>query len=368
MERQSVTVKQKIVIWGISKRICGILENCQTLSAYDVLGFIDNKPEKVDVKWEGKEIFSPEILNEILPDKIVILANAYDAIYKQIINEFPHFEGKVEGPNFFIKQSILKRYENNNEKEITEIIDYIKENDLKIFNYDFCEKYENIQIQLYWDKVYKMYYVLHHDKKLYFSRKINTEEYVRKYYSSILMEQDEKSPHRYLTPDFNIEEGNIVIDAGAAEGYFALEIIDKVKKIYLIEADKDWIEALKITFKDYEDKVVIIKAFLSSYDEGDITCLDTLIKEPIDFLKMDIEGSELDALFGAKEVIKNSPKMKLAACTYHSDYDFLLLETFMKKNKFDYKPSSGYMWFPYTTKQSRVSVQLNRALIKGILK
>ncbi len=51
-------------------------------------------------------------------------------------------------------------------------------------------------------------------------------------------------------------------------------------------------------------------------EEVKLVTLDEDIKENISFLKMDIEGSEINALLGAKEhIIRDHPK--LAICTYH---------------------------------------------------
>lgn len=52
--------------------------------------------------------------------------------------------------------------------------------------------------------------------------------------------------------------------------------------------------------------------------------LDTIVEmlglERVDFIKMDIEGAEVDALLGAEETIKRF-KPKLAICTYHRPTD-----------------------------------------------
>lgn len=51
-------------------------------------------------------------------------------------------------------------------------------------------------------------------------------------------------------------------------------------------------------------------------DEIKIVSLDEDIKEPVTFIKMDVEGFEIPALLGAKNHIRNE-QPKLAICTYH---------------------------------------------------
>lgn len=358
--------KQKIMLWGTGCIADEILIKCQTIGNYEILGCIDSNTEKNGAEFHGFQVYAPEILDTLLPEKIVILTDAYDAIYEQIKRDYPQVLNMVENKYYFYKQSILQRYAKTEDLEIQTIVCHVKKYGLQVFNYDFADQYRNIDINPILDKGKKLYYIVHKGKRMYFSKKFNTKEKVTEYYRFLLMEQDMKSPHRYLTETFCINTGDVVVDAGAAEGNFSLEIIDKVGKLYLIEADNDWIDALNATFESCMDKVVIIKAFISDYDEGKFACLDTLIKEPVNFIKLDIEGNEWYALRGAKELIRRSKKLKIAACTYHQDFDQELIESLMDKFDMVHETSQGYMWFPWTDKQSYVSTRLNRGLVRGM--
>lgn len=52
------------------------------------------------------------------------------------------------------------------------------------------------------------------------------------------------------------------------------------------------------------------------------TSIDRTINEKVDFIKLDIEGAEIEALKGAKDTIKKQ-KPKLAVCVYHKQEDFI---------------------------------------------
>lgn len=61
------------------------------------------------------------------------------------------------------------------------------------------------------------------------------------------------------------------MDAGVCEGNFALRFIDRARKIYLIEADASWMEALERTFALYREKIVFCNKFLSRYVDAAAT-------------------------------------------------------------------------------------------------
>lgn len=141
----------------------------------------------------------------------------------------------------------------------------------------------------------------------------------------------------------------IIINAGACDGRTDLEFLmwggDKVKRIYSFEADKSNVEKCKEFIKEHcDDRVFLIPkgcwhetaklsigggvgtpgSYLEEKGEGeiDVTTIDSVVKdEKVTFIKMDIEGAELNALKGAKNtIVKNRPR--LAICVYHKYEDF----------------------------------------------
>ena len=91
-----------------------------------------------------------------------------------------------------------------------------------------------------------------------------------------------------------------------------------------------------------------------------------MINTPVNFIKMDIEGNEWDALRGSVRLIHKSKNLKMAVCAYHSDFDQKLIEGFMDENDITHTCTKGYMWFPETWRQTYVSTSLNRGIIRGI--
>ncbi len=354
-----------IVIWGTGKIADYVLTGCQTISEYNIIGCIDNDEKKQGKMFRGIPIYSSDFLSECNPDNIVVLTDAYDEIYNQIIERYPDNKDKIQNKNFFFKESLLKRYNDCKDEELNNVISYIKKNGLNIFNYDFSEKYKKLKVDVEFDESVNMFFVVHNGKRMYMSKTYDTKEKVENYYRSILLEQDDKSPHKYLCNGFDVENGDVVVDVGVAEGNFSLDIIDKASKIFMVEADENWIEALKITFKDYNDKVVIVHGFASSYDESKFMTLDSIIDTPVNFIKMDIEGNEWDALQGAKKLIERSDKLKCAICSYHSDFDQTLVENSLDNVGVHHYVSKGYMWFPYVVRQNYISTRLVRGLVLG---
>ena len=72
-------------------------------------------------------------------------------------------------------------------------------------------------------------------------------------------------------------------------------------------------------------------------EEGIVRKLDDVLKnEDVTFIKMDIEGAEMSALRGGRNIIQMQ-KPKLAICIYHSPGDMLDIPVYLKKLVPEYK-------------------------------
>ena len=217
-----------------------------------------------------------------------------------------------------------------------------------ILPYPFVYKYEREKIDVFFDEEKEMFFVIHNSKQLYFGKNFKCESSVEEYYKSLLIEQDGNSPHRYLDSTFDVNEGDVVVDCGAAEGNFSLEIIERVSKIYIIEPDKNWVEALSATFEPWKSKIVLIDKFLTAQDSDISISLSTILnRDVVNFVKMDIEGFE-------RKVIKNTlldlkkANLKLAICTYHKNNDSKIISRYLEKCDYTYSFTKGYMLFIYS--------------------
>lgn len=356
--------RQKVILWGTGNVARQVMDNCETLDNYEILGFIDNNKNIVGDSFYGYKIYSPDILKNENIDIIVILNDRYEEIKTQIHNCYPQYDSKIRHKFYFFLQSLHKRYDDNCSNEIKELLEYANKNGLAFFNYKFTEKYADMPIDCRYDRTNGLYYIIDNGKRMYLSRVYDTEDKVVSYCRSILLEQDPESPHKYLDDDFCVNNNDVIVDAGVAEGNFTLSVIDQISRAYLIEADSNWIEALKYTFSDYKNKIELIPKYATSYNEGKFAKLDTIIQHPVNFIKMDIEGNEWDALNGATELINHCHDLKMAICTYHSDFDYELITNFVKNHGFDYEDSNGYMWFPVKVRQTTISTRFHHTLIR----
>jgi hypothetical protein len=247
-----------------------------------------------------------------------------------------------------LKKEILDYYQNleNITQEEREMIAYLKKHPIAVLLYYFVNDYSLKKIKVHKDNQNGLLYVLHDNKRLYFKRSLSKND-VQAIYYGLQIEQDLRSPHLYLTSDFNIDQGEVMADVGSAEGILALSAIEKVKKVYLFEVNPEWIEALDATFKPWKEKVSIINKFVSNKNDDTHVTLDSIFYEenPLDFIKIDVDGAEKDLLDGADNLLKNRKNLKIALCTYHKQNDAEEFEKLLQEKGFQTEFSKGFMLF-----------------------
>jgi len=221
----------------------------------------------------------------------------------------------------------------------------------------FSSEYASREVNCVYDEISKMYYVIHNAKKLYFPITYSLEKVIA-IYKSLLVEQDIRSPHRYVEK-YTTLRGKNLFDIGSAEGIFTLDAIDYIKHGYLFECDDFWVEALKMTFSPWENKITIIPKYITDKDSENETSLDMFVqKEHITnlFLKMDIEGAELSALKGAETLLKNQNDVQMSICTYHTTKDANAISQYLHSLGYQYSFTEGYLYFQR---------HLNKAVIRA---
>jgi hypothetical protein len=268
-----------------------------------------------------------------------------------------------------LRRKILKHFaslpvnEINNEQ--MDVLKYLEYNPVTTFPYIFSKTYSPENVEVFYDDQNGMKYVLMENKRLYFKKRWS-EKRIKKGYSDLMREQDLISPHRYLTDDFYVGNNDIVADIGAAEGNFSLSIVDKVKRIFIFEYDKEWIEALKVTFAPWKEKVEIVNKRVSDFDDLKHIKFDTFFGNNINinFLKIDVDGAEYQVLKSCTSILEAAGPIKIALCTYHKNNDEKDFTELLSRFGFRISLSNGYM-LHYFDKNLKAPY-LRRGLIRAI--
>lgn len=240
------------------------------------------------------------------------------------------------------------------QKQYKQEIEYIKKlGYVPDFPYPQIKKIGEIESG--YDIKLQLPYVVHYSKKLYFPSHFSVENARSAYLNFVEKENilggnySEKAPHQYQSDKFYVDEDDVLFDIGCAEALFALDVIEKVKKVYLFESNKCWNKPLKATFAPYKDKVVIVNKFVSDSDSRHTVRIDTVLKEENKkdniFLKMDIEGNEKLVINASRDLLAEERNIKIACCTYHCHNDADEIKTFLGSLGYKTDFSDGYILF-----------------------
>lgn len=261
---------------------------------------------------------------------------------------------KIKTIYWLLQQVMTKKYESIKDEAIQGALDYWKTHELSIFNQHLAS-YEDTFDELHMDESCGLPYIIFKtvedkEKRMYYPPGSGWAAPDGKFYiTNILREQLPTSPHLYTKENHNVNDGDVLIDAGVCEGNFALRYVDVCSKIYLFEMDKKWFAPLYHSFKDYWNKVEFIPKAVSDVSGGGGISLDDVISVPVGknvFLKADIEGAEVDALRGAKNFLSTN-KVKASMCSYHRKDDCWRIKSIFEKYGYKTSTSEGYMVFIY---------------------
>lgn len=315
---------------------------------YEITAYIDKDKNKQEKGLEGKSVYAPEQIGNLEWDMILLCTISRE--YQEEMLLYLEAEGiertrivtylNCEGMGL-IRDLIMEKYCDSKEPETKEIMDYIKEHEMSVFNMILDRSGERYQV--YCDSPEEDPYIWIDDKRMYYPKEfldINTTPFLYDIYA----EQSSNSPHLYIPSWKFVSKNSIIVDAGAREGNFALKYVNESKKIYIFECEKKWCRALSKTFSPYRHKVSIHNSFLGNSNNGNMQTLDRVISESIDFLKMDIEGAEINALKGAEKVLGKSHAF-CSICAYHNSDDKIKIENILNSYGYKTSTSSGYMLY-----------------------
>ena len=169
------------------------------------------------------------------------------------------------------------------------------------------------------------------------------------------------SEYEYFLNGFLPKVGDIAIDGGAYDVDTATDFVKQGAQVYAFEMDAAnyqkcvapaekfgfTIENLGLSNQEgdaFYSSGGVGSRKLANYAEGRLIArfidLDSYVDRKnlprVDYIKLDIEGSELDALHGAaKTITRWKPKMSI--CVYHKPEDLWTLPTYIKFLRSDYE-------------------------------
>lgn len=248
------------------------------------------------------------------------------------------------------KRKIIKYLSVSKQEDAVSVAEYLKHHSISVFPYDYKDTYDRDNVIVEKDESCNMFYVKNPILDVYMKPTYTSKFRAQRYYNNILMEQDANSPHCYISPDFYPEKDSVILDIGGAEGYFPIQYLEQVKRVYIFECNPEWLKALEKTYEKYQDKVCIVNKFVADYTDDTHVSLDAfaaehdLLEEKL-FIKIDAEGSEPSIIKGAEQLLRGEQSIKIALCVYHcAEHEAMFRERF---RNWSVHASKGYMLYYY---------------------
>lgn len=320
---------ERVIIWGRSESALNLYFELQSNNKADIVGFTDSFVKKSGEDFAGLPVLTHEEIMK-MGRVVIYIATRTVKYQREILNYVQSLKnaivlcrGLVFGPGQYDVFEMSKKIKTDIQKIQLVKKEFSDEKSISTF-----EKLLNYRIS--------------NDKSL--------------------LEEVCESGHMQYFPDESIlkkQNEEVFIDAGGYFGetsYGFSEWTDgKYRKIYIMEPDKVMFSIMKeyVKLKKMYNVKLVNKAaysgtkeinFISSIATGSskvaengngivqTISIDQMLKgEKATFIKMDIEGAEMDALEGAKDTIINF-RPKLAISVYHKDDDLWNIPCYIMKH------------------------------------
>lgn len=313
--------EKDIYLFGAGNMGRSVLDNCKKYSStWRIKGFVDNDANKIGMEIEGVKVYSIDDLLE-WDNYVVLICTMYPGV---IANQLHALGIKNYWAVIWMDDDMH---------------DFLKQSDVDIESVNLLKKvlYDETSKELV--------------DRLIEKRKAGFMDYT----------DVQSSGSEYFRDEFfSKSDEEAFIDCGGYDGdtidEFCKWTDGKFKSVYSFEPDECILKRMHENLYRYDERVHIISRGVYSHEttlsfintdgrysghieQGDnqgkmnnIECvaLDDVVKEKVTFIKMDIEGSEIPALRGAKNIILRD-KPKLAICIYHKPDDLWEIPLMIKE-------------------------------------
>jgi hypothetical protein len=333
-----------MIIYGTgfqAQRFFSLLESNNLID--EIHGFVDSNPEKWGNEFCGRKIESPEIFRTKRKDITIVIAvslvSGSDDIYSKLIKEYKINKNQIYSGLFFLDPTWHSLPGVLEKEQIGSPHDYWKRTFTKkpLTKYSkkiFCKNY--LKTDSYTKNVFDLLGKMYLSKNGYDA------------FAGFAQYQKIKnfSENHFFNEDYFSEisfknENITLFDIGAYIGdsweNFATLFRNNLKKIYAFEPDKGSFGRAQTRAIKYNRYKNIVECFNLALDNEN-NKLDNMpfkIKGKI-FMKLDVEGAEMDILKGATKMIKKY-KPILAVCVYHYIDDIWKIPEYLKSIVPEYK-------------------------------
>jgi hypothetical protein len=250
-----------------------------------------------------------------------------------------------------LRQRILRQYGKSTDREIREVLAFIEKHpELELPlqmtpPYEWVKEYSPKNVRVEKDEDTGLLYVMVNNHRVFFPRNA-TPTVVQENVCLGQMEQEARSPHRYVGDGFNVDPGDVGVFIGASDGLFCVSLIDRLSKAYLFEPCLDWHEPLRATFAPWGEKVEILPLAIGPRDGDGQVSLDNFFRNrpSPNYIQAEVEGAEWGMLEGARNLLRSASKLRLSLCTYHNRLDFPRFAHLLSSMGYNIDHSPGFFF------------------------